>query len=282
MTVVSPWSRGGWVNSQVFDHTSVIRFLEVVTGVDEPNISAWRREVCGDLTSCFDFSDFDPTVPTLPDLTKVLRKANREQTLPGPVAPTGTQTAPKVEAGTRPQRSLPYQPDGTVAIDRTKGTVTVSLANGGSAGMSFHVFAATVSPFQAVPVVVAAKGSNSYAFDASTTDGDYDLTVLGANGFLRRFAGQVVPTGQDSTGVPAVTATTAGGKLTLTLSNAGATQVRFTMSRNQFAGSSKTTYVDQGKSTKVTWPLQDGWYDVTVTANVGTGFSYRFAGRIEA
>ena len=28
MLVVSPWSRGGWVDSQVFDHTSVIRFLE--------------------------------------------------------------------------------------------------------------------------------------------------------------------------------------------------------------------------------------------------------------
>ena len=43
MTVISPWSRGGWVNSQVFDHTSVLRFLEVWTGVREPNISAWRR-----------------------------------------------------------------------------------------------------------------------------------------------------------------------------------------------------------------------------------------------
>ena len=37
MTVVSPWSRGGWVNSEVFDHTSVLRFLEVWTGVREPN-----------------------------------------------------------------------------------------------------------------------------------------------------------------------------------------------------------------------------------------------------
>ncbi len=54
---ISPWSRGGWVNSQVFDHTSVLRFLERVTGVREPNISDWRRAVCGDLTSCFDFTN---------------------------------------------------------------------------------------------------------------------------------------------------------------------------------------------------------------------------------
>jgi phospholipase C len=28
MIIVSPWTRGGWVNSQLFDHTSLIRFLE--------------------------------------------------------------------------------------------------------------------------------------------------------------------------------------------------------------------------------------------------------------
>lgn len=56
MTVVSPWTVGGHVSSVVADHTSVLRFLERWTGVAEPNISAWRRSVCGDLTSAFDFS----------------------------------------------------------------------------------------------------------------------------------------------------------------------------------------------------------------------------------
>ena len=56
MYALSPWSRGGWVNSQVFDHTSVLRFIEQRFGVAEPNISPWRRAVCGDLTSLFDFS----------------------------------------------------------------------------------------------------------------------------------------------------------------------------------------------------------------------------------
>jgi phospholipase C len=51
MYVVSPWSKGGWVNSEVFDHTSVIRFLEKRFGVKEPNISAWRRSVANDLSS---------------------------------------------------------------------------------------------------------------------------------------------------------------------------------------------------------------------------------------
>ena len=67
MYVVSPWSRGGWVNSQVFDHSSVIRFLETRFGFHEPNISPWRRAVCGDLTSAFDFAGSEPTPATLPD-----------------------------------------------------------------------------------------------------------------------------------------------------------------------------------------------------------------------
>src|SRR5690606_37980221 len=59
MVIASPWSRGGRVNSQVFDHTSPLRFLEVFLSqkygktIREDNISAWRRTVCGDLTSAF-------------------------------------------------------------------------------------------------------------------------------------------------------------------------------------------------------------------------------------
>src|SRR6185436_6336928 len=67
MLAISPWSRGGWVNSQVFDHTSVIRFLEARFGVMEPNIGAWRRAMTGDLTSVFDFANPNSAWPSLPD-----------------------------------------------------------------------------------------------------------------------------------------------------------------------------------------------------------------------
>ena len=59
MIVASPWSRGGWVNSQLFDHTSTLMFLEHFVQhkygkkVKEENISAWRRSISGDLTSVF-------------------------------------------------------------------------------------------------------------------------------------------------------------------------------------------------------------------------------------
>src|SRR6201996_9761965 len=65
MLVVSPWSVGGYVNSQVFDHTSTLRFLEQRFGVVEENISPWRRTVFGDLTSCFNFSSPNSATPTL-------------------------------------------------------------------------------------------------------------------------------------------------------------------------------------------------------------------------
>jgi phospholipase C len=57
VTIVSPWTAGGRVCSSRFDHTSLIRLIETRFGVREPNISAWRRKNCGDLTAAFRFGD---------------------------------------------------------------------------------------------------------------------------------------------------------------------------------------------------------------------------------
>ncbi len=108
MTVISPWSRGGWISSEVTDHTSVIRFLERWTGVAEPNISAWRRAVCGDLMTCFDFGTPNVQIPLLPDTAALRKQADDTQRkLPKPAPPaTGKQQVPVQEAGTRrPARS---------------------------------------------------------------------------------------------------------------------------------------------------------------------------------
>ena len=56
MLIISPFSRGGFVSSDVFDHTSVLRFLETRFGAEVPNLSAWRRAAVGDLTSAFNFA----------------------------------------------------------------------------------------------------------------------------------------------------------------------------------------------------------------------------------
>ena len=59
MIICSPWTRGGYVDSNSYDHTSMLRFLETWTGVRAPNITGWRRSVTGDLTAAFDFANPD-------------------------------------------------------------------------------------------------------------------------------------------------------------------------------------------------------------------------------
>jgi phospholipase C len=101
--IVSPWTAGGYVASEHFDHTSQLRFLEQVTGVAEPNISAWRRQTFGDLTSAFRFgSRAEP--PTLPDTHGSLLLSEYEVSqLPAPALPGATQTMPRQEPGRRPR-----------------------------------------------------------------------------------------------------------------------------------------------------------------------------------
>ncbi len=77
MLVVSPWSKGGWVNSQTFDHTSVLRFVEARFGVTAPLITPWRRAVTGDLDPRRSISATRPAGPAAPC---------REQPAPSPAS----------------------------------------------------------------------------------------------------------------------------------------------------------------------------------------------------
>ena len=100
--IVSPWTVGGWVASETFDHTSHLRFLEQVTGVQEPNISAWRRRTAGDLTSAFRFGHSEDS-PVLPDTQGAYNAAQYQTTqLPLPVPPED-QSMPRQEKGERPR-----------------------------------------------------------------------------------------------------------------------------------------------------------------------------------
>ncbi len=100
--IVSPWTAGGWVCSQPFDHTSVLQFVEKLTGVKEPNITDWRRQSFGDLTAAFRFDDKAAGPPQLPDTTNLLTRARYESAyLPTPVLPTTDQVLPEQVKGTR-------------------------------------------------------------------------------------------------------------------------------------------------------------------------------------
>jgi phospholipase C len=100
--IVSPWTAGGWVCSQPFDHTSVLQFVEKVTGVAEPNITEWRRKTFGDMTSAFRFSDEKAGPPKLPETgTQLALATEGAKTLPPPNMPGANQTRPTQEKGSR-------------------------------------------------------------------------------------------------------------------------------------------------------------------------------------
>jgi phospholipase C len=104
--IVSPWTVGGWVARETFDHTSVLRFLERLTGVTAPNLSAWRRSAFGDLTSALGLASHHPP-PRLPETKRRLAAAARDVvSLPAPTFPDGSQTPPRQEQGPRPRPRL--------------------------------------------------------------------------------------------------------------------------------------------------------------------------------
>ncbi|HEY2443682.1 MAG TPA: alkaline phosphatase family protein [Streptosporangiaceae bacterium] len=104
--IVSPWTQGGWVASENFDHTSVLQFLEGLTGVTVPNISNWRRRTFGDLTSAFGAPQWG--LPTLPNTKAQLAHAVRNvNALPAPQIPGADQTPPVQRKGSRPRHRSP-------------------------------------------------------------------------------------------------------------------------------------------------------------------------------
>ncbi len=115
LLVVSPFSQGGYVNSEVFDHTSQIRLLEERFGIHCSNISAWRRQTVGDLTSTLNLKGPDTSVPPLPSTQEngpvVAAECPDNQNpaslldpAPALTIPT-SQTMPTQEPGTARRRS---------------------------------------------------------------------------------------------------------------------------------------------------------------------------------
>src|SRR4029077_15244974 len=102
--IISPFTRGGFVSSDLFDHTSVLRFLETVFGAEVPNLSAWRRATVGDLTSALNFQKPSQSIPNLPSPLPAIQQAIQQcaANLAGTTSYTVpvTQTVPNQESGT--------------------------------------------------------------------------------------------------------------------------------------------------------------------------------------
>ena len=101
--LVSPWTQGGWVAREPFDHTSTLRLLERLTGVQVPNLSAWRRQAFGDMTSALGMAAHGRP-PRLPRTKRDLARAvEAVEELPAPQFPGAEQTPPQQEKGPRPR-----------------------------------------------------------------------------------------------------------------------------------------------------------------------------------
>jgi phospholipase C len=283
MLICSPWTRGGYVDSNVYDHTSMLRFLHCWTGVKPANVTSWRKSVTGDLTSAFDFRhpDFSipRNIPTL-DQTWALTQLTGGSTTP---PAEGDQKMPAQEPGTRPHRPTNYQLHADVTVNRTTSQVTAALTNTGTVGASFAVYPDEYLTFAPTPFTVHPSSAGSYVWDAALTGLKYAFSVYGPDGFLTSFAGEVVPAGLNAGPVPVVTAAvrSATKTLELTLANQGEQAIVYTVTPNEYEGSARTVTVKTGNPKTISWPTDHyGYYDVVITTNTADGFRRRYAGRI--
>jgi len=229
LIVASPWSRGGFVNSEVFDHTSHLRFLEnflsakTKKNIDVPNISEWRRTVSGDLTSVFRPADGDQ-----PAALEFLKKNAFMETVynakfkklpndfralsPAEISifkknPYASPFMPVQEKGIKPSSGLYYQLYADGELNRDKKAFTIRFEAGNklfgnrSLGSPFNVYAPgkylqheNGSPkFQEVCTwAFAVKSSDHLSASWPLIEFEnniYHLRVYGPNGFFREFMG---------------------------------------------------------------------------------------------
>lgn len=172
--IISPWTKGGWVNSQVFDHTSVIQFLEKRFGIPCPTITPWRRAVCGDLTSVFDFSKPDPVWSAdLPNTDTYLLKTRLSCAHPPPLVPENG-SLPDQETGQRPTRALPYR---LALATRADAPTALAFSNSGDQGAVFRI---RQKGHASQHLTVAAQSTRVF-----TCALDAPVEIYGPNGFYR-------------------------------------------------------------------------------------------------
>ncbi len=279
MLVVSPWSKGGWVNSQVFDHTSIVRFLERRFGVMEPNISAWRRATCGDLTTCFNFAAPDTGAPGFAPRDNVWAdgvRARQKAMAPIDVPSESAQKPPRQHSGIRPSRALPYRLDVVAAAVPAQQIATLTFVNRGQAGAVFHVY--DMLHTERLPrryTVEAGKQILDGFFPVPADQGRFNLWVLGPNGFHRQCSGVLA-----NAPVSAVV-DQQDDALVLTLTNGGDAAASATLTTLAYAAKAPAQYaLAPRESVRVTLPLaeQRYWYDFSVQAGES---GWRFAGRLE-
>nr|WP_174507033.1 phospholipase C, phosphocholine-specific [Acinetobacter sp. Marseille-Q1620] len=285
MYIISPWSRGGYVNSQVFDHSSVIMFLEQCFGVKEPNISPYRRAVCGDLTSAFDFKT--PNLTTLPALNGKKSKAEADairkaqEGLAQVIRPI-SQVYPVQESGIRPSRALPYVLHTSAKLNIKDKKVKLMFSNTGKQAAVFHVY--NKLNLDAIPRRYMVEAGKQLDDDWDTIEDKYDLWVLGPNGYHRGFTGTLSKVTQtDALPEIRVCVEECDPKIYLKVRNDGAKTAKLRVKANAYLANQTWSIETASTEKELSWDMSEfgGWYDFTVTIDGDSSYKRRFAGRVE-
>lgn len=310
LVIASPWSRGGAVNSQVFDHTSILQFLEKFlshkTGkkIEETNISNWRRTVCGDLTSVFKpYQGEEIKLPAFlerDEFIEGVHKARFKKDPSGYKALSNEDIAainkdiyssplmPRQEKGTRASNALPYQlyADGALSADKQSFVVQFAARNeifgSKAAGSPFMVYTFN----QSSPRAYAVKAGDTLKDMWSLEDFDqqrYHLAVHGPNGFLREFAGHSKDPQLSVQCDYEAAKKSLTGNIVLKIKSQSVTPITLTVHDNAYGSKDIVkTIAAQGAST-ITLDLSKShnWYDFSIHAKGYEQFAIRYAGRVE-
>jgi phospholipase C len=277
LLVVSPWSKGGWVCSEVFDATSLIRFIEARFGVEEPNLTPWRRAVCGDLTSAFDFESASDRFPRLPSVAAYEPDQSKPPPPPFHPVPPALGSVPTQERGRRLSRRLGYRFDVDFRADPQ--TLDLTISNRGRLGVGLQARSLTVpgAPYSYT------IGAGDRLAAALPNPGTYDLSVHGPNGFFRHFAGSpgTVVRVEVETG-------DRGGTLRIRVSSGRASgdgdrrRRPITIDIADAYGRDRRITVQGTKVITIDTRHSGGWYDIALSASSDPAFSYQLAGRLES
>ncbi len=273
LIAVSPYTAGGRVSSEVFDHTSLLRLLERFTGVEEPNIGRWRRQLCGDLVSLFDFTK-PPRMPalSLPDAATLATEA-REACRTQPAARPDGDRLPVQETAPRTLLPLPYAPEAELELE--EAVVRIRLKNKGTrtVPLSVHRYGTI---FEAPVAVDVAPGADE-AVEWAAADGEarHDLAVLGVNGFYRRFIGR-------STDAIASRLLASPAWMMLQVTNVGGAAEELALV-DVYAGSRQRFRLPAGQSRSFVLTTIGHWYEAALLREneSATHFVRLYAGHLE-
>ena len=322
LVIASPWSRGGWVNSQVFDLTSSLQFLEKFlsnkTGkkIEEPNISNWRRTICGDLTSAFrqyngeklDKPEFLQKKEFIESIHKAQFRnvpSNYKRLTNADIAkintsPRSSQHIPVQEKGIRNSCALPYdlETQDLVTIDRKSINMGFKCGNvvfgKASAGAPFQVYAPGLYRGEHMKVWNYAVTAGDLVVDSweinGFENGIYHLKVYGPNGFYRELKGRSSDPFIEVVFIPDLDLATyelTNKKLKLMISNLDERPITIEIEDNAYKGAKQVQQIkptnETTKSGRITLDLVKsyGWYDFTMKISGNSTFERRYAGRVE-